>query len=176
MIYHQLSPADLASVEYAARRCVDRHAKAGSKHIQGLARDEVRDLDNNEMFFGTEVALARHLKVAYEFVTCRQTHEYPDVAGYEVRGTKWRSGRLIVTPHDYLNRPFALARWPERRSPVELCGWATGYRVKQEGSWEVHREGGGCWYLEAKYLESIVSAYPLGPREMFYEPPRRRET
>ncbi len=114
-----------------------------------------------------EAALAKYLGVSH----IKGTPGAPDVAGYDVRGTQYLDGRLILHPRDLDERIYVLVVGPLTARhlaprPYHLaffvCGWIYGRAGKDKQWWdEPIGNGRPAFFVPQQALMPIQSLPPL---------------
>lgn len=81
----------------------------------------------------------------------------PDVAPcYEIRGTTYAEGRLLLHPPDRLYWPHTLGRLDKMK--VTLVGWAFGWEVKHQKYFKAlqpNRLDGECYVFPNEFLRDM---------------------
>jgi hypothetical protein len=121
--------------------------------LKGLKQTQGADVQWDRRILGliAESAVAIALDIPWD-AKIGNFRKEPDVGGYEVRATRRKDGRLIVTPRDSLTRPYLLVIVDDTVPCASIVGWMTGAEARRAGSYETHRENGGCWYVDQKCL------------------------
>jgi hypothetical protein len=81
---------------------------------------------------------------------------------FEIRTTKYHTGRLPVQPRDKDERAFVLVI-SRGNGLFSIMGWLPGVKVKEIGSWEDH--GYPCWYAYQRDLYPLASLEEILNRE-----------
>jgi len=131
-----------ATVGGIRRACAVQQENKNSKHDKSRS-----DLDIDVDGAGAECAFAKYLGAFWEMSV--NTYKQHDVAGYQVRGTIRRDGRLIVRPNDNDDHEFVLvitADAPRYRIVGTFkCGDA-----KVSEFWD-----GDCWWVPQDRLGDL---------------------
>lgn len=129
----------------AIRRIISSETKQlKSKSLMG----NVRPYDSEYVGAACEIAFAKWTGT-YPGLTV-DTFKAPDVAGMQVRGTRYTTGKLIVRGDDKDSDVFVLVICGEKG--FEIKGWVTGGKAKQIGEQKAPNGDALCWMVPANKL------------------------
>lgn len=117
-------PHEVTRLREHAQQVRDNAALLGAKHRHAWQPNSEEEQRRQLVGWIGELALAKHLKVPYEFAVNYDKTRH-DVAGFEVRSTEHFNGHLITYPDDKA-APFVLAlvhRISFYKFDVVLAGW-----------------------------------------------------
>lgn len=140
-----------------------RAAEAQRRELPDQAGQRGVSLVNHVLGALCECAVAYRLDVFWDGHLGVMTRE--DVGGfYGVRGVTGNELRLILhgPEHprpDNLDHPF-ISVWQQALDTYWLRGWIWCRHGLKVGSFETHRENGGAFYVDSKFLEPMDSLPP----------------
>lgn len=137
------------------------------RRIQNMKLGTKREYGQNEggwqadiMSCLGEMALAKHLDRFWGGAI--GNYRAADVGKnfYQVRGTEWQNGRLLLHPKDGDNVPHTLARVKDRT--VTLVGWAWGHEGKNEEYFKAvpQHPDRPCYFVPNEILHDMADLPP----------------
>jgi hypothetical protein len=148
-----LTSDDIARVRVFSEERHKENREHHRRHIQGFKPKGKQAIHHRLMGYLGEYAFARWLGVPWRADGQDHWREQPDVAGFDVKATDEPQHRLIITPHDSVERRYVLVI--DQRPTFYICGWYKGADARRSEWWERHREGGGAWYVPRGMLRII---------------------
>jgi hypothetical protein len=164
-----IHPDTLALVMDHARRIEAVNKKRRRRNQMGYKPRGDESLINRTLGYLAEAAFAQVLNVAWS--ANDDWKKVPDVGErWEVRSTTYRTGRLLISPRDPVDRDYVLVTTPRVMAMAELeemvklqlpfgpfivIGWYDGERARRPEWWEKHRIGGGAWFVPQSVLRDV---------------------
>lgn len=159
----QITPDELAFGTFVGNFRHQECLKNNSKNVAGAEEDDGERDARGAIY---EMAFAKFLDFKYGLPVAKKGE--PDYGPYHVRGTHYRTGKLIIRPRDIKKWPgsaWVLVRG--KGLSYEIAGWLWVEEAQKHGEFKDPTSwgrGNPCWMIEDKYLYSL-DELPFEPIE-----------
>lgn len=143
-----LSDVEIKIGEYLGKRRMKQSTALQLKACNGAER--ILDID----VIGAlcELAFAKFMNYYPGFTV--GTYKANDVADFQVRGTKYLNGRLIVRANDKDTDKFVLVI-AKGNGEFVIAGWLSGAEAKRIGRYEAKAGRDSAWWVEQAQLKEF---------------------
>ena len=148
MKYIKLSDVELKIGEYLAQRRMKDSAALQLAGVNGAQRDLSIDL----LGALCELAFAKFMNYYPGFTV--GTYKANDVADFQVRGTRYLNGRLIVRENDKNTDKFVLVI-DKQNGEFLIAGWLSGAEAKRIGKYEKVGSRPAAWFVDQAQLKEV---------------------
>lgn len=103
--------------------------------------------------FAAEIALAKYLGNIHGYNPNIKGSATPDVGDYDVRQTRWPTGKLIIHPHEADDRITVLVTGQE--NVYYMRGWLQNIDAKQKEYWTELNKGRPAYCVPQRFLNDM---------------------